>query len=109
MRHTPAPKLILEELEPRIAPTVVAVTFQKSDYAVGDAPVGIATGDFNDDGRLDLAVVNQEGDSVSILYGQSGGGFGGKTDYPVGNYPRPIVTGHFNGDGRLDLDRKSVV
>ena len=70
---------------------------------VGGGPWGIASDDFNADGRPDLAVVNYGDDDVSILYGQSDGTFSGPTDYSVGSDPRSIVSGDFNADGRPDL------
>src|SRR5690349_7842265 len=35
----------------------------KSDYATGTSPVCLALADFNSDGRLDLAVTNQDDDT----------------------------------------------
>ena len=69
----------------------------------GDGPRSLVSGDFNGDGRLDLALVNTGDDDVSVLYGQAGGRFGGRTDCAVGGTPRDIVAGDFNADGRLDL------
>ena len=55
------------------APAAVAFgTFApKVDYPVGDFPRSVAVGDFNDDGRRDLAVANPDDDDVSILRGKS--------------------------------------
>ncbi|HYS56139.1 MAG TPA: VCBS repeat-containing protein [Thermoanaerobaculia bacterium] len=39
------------------------------NYAAGTAPRGVAVGDFNRDGKLDLAVANSNSFSVSILLG----------------------------------------
>jgi VCBS repeat protein/HYDIN/CFA65/VesB family protein/centrosomal CEP192-like protein len=36
-------------------------------FAVGSAPLGVVAGDFNGDGRLDLAVADNGGSSVSVL------------------------------------------
>jgi hypothetical protein len=41
-----------------------------SPYAVGKGPFGIATADFNGDGKLDLAVMNLTDGTVSILLQQ---------------------------------------
>jgi hypothetical protein len=41
-----------------------------SPFAVGQGPIGIATADFNGDGKLDLAVVNVTDGTVSILLQQ---------------------------------------
>ena len=72
----------------------------------GDSPgnaVAIVAGDFNGDGKLDLAVAEQGSDSVAILLGNGDGTFQPAVDYTVGNGPDSIVAGDFTGDGRLDL------
>jgi hypothetical protein len=63
----------------------------------------VAAGDFNGDGRIDLAVVNATSNSVSILLGDGTGSFGQATDFAVGTYPRSVAVEDFNGDGKLDL------
>jgi hypothetical protein len=75
-------------------------------YPVANVHSCITTGDFNGDGRLDIATCTGEGRKagfVTVLYGQDGGGFGQQTDYPVGKYPRGITAADFNGDGLLDI------
>ncbi len=75
----------------------------RTDYSAGFAPVAIIVGDLDGDGRLDLAVANHDGNTVSVLYGQPEGGFGGRTDYDVGVWPMDITAADFDDDGRLDL------
>src|SRR4051812_27622102 len=55
-----------------------------SPVAVGTSPVSVAVGDFNADGRLDLAVANFSSNSVSILLGNGSGGFTQAAGSPVG-------------------------
>lgn len=91
-------------------PGAAAVEFSSPiSYAAGINPVAIVTGDFNGDGKLDLAVVNQ-GDgtttnpgNVSILLGKGDGTFQAAVNYPAGQSPNSIAVGDFNGDGKLDL------
>ena len=73
------------------------------DYTTGAWPSGIAMGDFNQDGILDLAIGNAHSDTVSVLVGNGDGTFQAKVDYPSGSNPRAMATGDFNGDGYLDL------
>jgi hypothetical protein len=77
--------------------------FGRADFPVGTAPVSIATGDFNGDGTIDLAVVNEGDSTVSILLGKSDGTFAPQVTYATGLGPLAIATGDFNGDGNLDL------
>jgi hypothetical protein len=72
---------------------------------VGVAPIFVVTGDFNNDGLLDLAVANTGlgGGSVSILLGSGDGTFQPAVSYRSGSYPRTIAVGDFNGDGKWDL------
>ena len=77
--------------------------FNRADFTTGTGPVAVAVGDFNGDGRPDVAVVNSGANSVSILLGQPNGTLGPKRDFAVGGDPSAVVVGDFNGDGKLDL------
>ena len=54
----------------------------------GRYPVAIVAGDFNGDGRLDLAVANQYDNTVSVLLGNGDGTFQPQVTYAVGVVPR---------------------
>jgi hypothetical protein len=76
--------------------------------ATGDKPAALATGDFNEDGILDLAAANHWDDDLSVLLGDGGSGKGNgdflaKVDYPTGQAPVYIAGGDFNADGISDL------
>ena len=79
-------------------------TFQnQGTYAVDSSPSAIVAGDFNGDGRTDLAVANSDDNNVSIFLGNGDGTFQNQVTYAVGSDPIALVTGDFNGDGRTDL------
>ncbi len=73
------------------------------NYAVGSQPWALVAGDFNGDGRLDLAVANDGDNTVSVLMGNGDGTFKAQVNYAVGSNPRAIVAGDLTGDGHLDL------
>ena len=92
--------------------TPAATPFQP--IPVGSGVDAIVAGDFNGDGRLDLAVANGGSldtngnpipgtSSVSVLLGNGDGTFQPQITYAVGTDPLAIVAGDFTNNGRLDL------
>lgn len=79
-----------------------------SPFALPNAvtgPTAMASSDFNSDGNLDLAIVNQTTNNVSILLGSGNGTFtqAANSPFAVGNLPVAIATGDLNVDGHPDL------
>jgi hypothetical protein len=80
-----------------------------ANFDVGIAPRSIVTGDFNRDGKNDLAIANygsgqgSPDGAISILLNNSSGGFSPATNIPAGINPRSIVSADFNRDGNPDL------
>jgi Bacterial Ig-like domain (group 3)/FG-GAP-like repeat len=77
-----------------------------SPVAVGTFPFFLVVADFNGDGRVDVAVTNDDDGTVSVLISNGDGTFFNAPGSPVpsGNYaPCPIVAADFNGDGIVDL------
>ena len=73
------------------------------NYAVGTNPHSVAVGDFNKDGKSDLAVANWNSNNVSILLGNGLGAFAAAVNYAVGTNPGSVAVGDFNRDGNPDL------
>jgi hypothetical protein len=64
----------------------------------------LASGDFNHDGFIDLAVLNMTGNTVDVLLGTGNGGFQPDVKYKTGTtYTEALAIGDFNGDGNLDI------
>src|SRR5438067_9547560 len=74
-----------------------------TNVPAGNGPYASAVGDFNSDGKQDLAVTNVTTSSVAILLGNGNGSFGVAATFPVGNNPSSIAVIDFNGDGNQDL------
>ena len=75
-------------------------------YEVGGFPRGLAVGEFNSDGKPDVAVTNVVDDesTVSVLLGRTGGTLGPPHPYPVEQFsPGSVAIGFFNADDDPDL------
>jgi hypothetical protein len=99
----------LEGLEDRTVPTFLAPV----NYATGGTASLMAVGDFNGDGKLDIATANSgTTPTLSVLLGNGDGTFQAGLNSALGGTPGSIYTGaqghtittaDINGDGRLDL------
>ena len=74
-----------------------------ASYPVGTSPSVIIVGDFNGDGKSDLAVANLGSSNISILLNNGDGTFKAAVSSPAGTAPQAMAAGDFNGDGKLDL------
>ncbi|CAF1181469.1 unnamed protein product [Rotaria sp. Silwood1] len=103
----------------------IAVTFSSSDnigillghgngnfdvmmtYSTGNGsrPVSLAIHDFNNDGRLDIVVVNSGTNDIGILVGYGNGSFTTSRRYSTGYNSNPvmIVLTDINNDGQIDI------
>jgi hypothetical protein len=96
-----------------------SLAFASSTIPVGLNPGGVIAADFNNDGKADLAVLNQDqpdsncyhysgAGTISILLGNGDGTFSNKSTLcfadDLGTVGEPeFLAGDFNGDGNLDL------
>lgn len=70
---------------------------------VSSLPFAVATGDFNNDGKQDIATANYGLNNVSIRLGNGAGGFINMANIATGIGPQSIAIADFNGDGHQDI------
>lgn len=75
-----------------------------SPFWTGDSVNGSVVGDFEGDGRIDLAILANFSEAVFVYAGNAAGGFGPRQDPPaLETYPGGLVAQDFDGDGLLDM------
>jgi len=77
-------------------------------FATGINPRSVSIGDFNGDGKPDLAVANVSSNNVSILLNTTATGaatptFAPQVTFATGMGANSVSIGDFNGDGKPDL------
>lgn len=79
-------------------------TFQAALHSiVGGYPVYAVLGDFNGDGKLDVATGHGDSSIVAVLLGKGDGTFLPPANYRVPGTAESLTLGDFNGDGKTDL------
>jgi hypothetical protein len=63
----------------------------------------VAVSDLNQDGRLDLAAIDDASNTVSVLLGQGDGTFADHGGYVAGSSAYSVAVGDLNADGNPDL------
>lgn len=76
-----------------------------ANHKTGDYPLpdAIAMGDFDQDGKLDLAVNISGFDTIAILTGDGQGGFTLKGHVETDTLPKGLAAADIDADGHLDL------
>ncbi|MFZ0317604.1 MAG: FG-GAP-like repeat-containing protein [Candidatus Sulfotelmatobacter sp.] len=80
---------------------ITTVTLSGEGFSIGGNGLQSVTGDFNGDGKLDIASANFS--EVQVLLGEGNGTFAPAVSYNAGNSPWAIAAADVNGDGKLDL------
>lgn len=63
----------------------------------------VVAGDFNGDGRPDLAISEANAGKVTVLLGLGNGSYQPGTSYRVGNSPQSLIAANLNGGATTDL------
>ena len=74
-------------------------------YTTGDlAPNGVAVGDLNGDGHLDVVVSNTDNPgTIAVLLGNGDGTLQAPVTYAAGSWPQFLLIADFNKDGHPDV------
>jgi hypothetical protein len=80
-----------------------SLTYGTQSFPTAASPSAIAAGDFNGDGKIDLAVASSTTNTVSIYLGAGNGTFTLSSQPGVGMGPDAVTVGDFNNDGKPDL------
>ena len=68
-----------------------------------DGAVAVTAGDFNDDGKLDIATANNGSDDATVLLGDGAGGLAVHATLTAGVAPSAIASGNLDGNTVIDL------
>jgi fibronectin type 3 domain-containing protein len=88
---------------------ITSNTFSKVDAATRQNPYGIALGDLDGDGKLDLVVANYGDNSISVFRNRGTAGAITSGTFPTGQRfdvsqaPRAVALADIDGDGKLDV------
>ncbi len=77
--------------------------FSTKSITVGEGGAGLAVGDFNNDGRLDIVVPDPVLGQLVVLLGTDSGGFQTISNPFNVNLNKSVTVGDFNDDGQLDV------
>lgn len=88
---------------------ISAANFTQTTYLTGSSPYALATGDFDQDGKIDIITGNYGANTLSIFKNNGIAGtitaasFTKLTDIPSGGNTYQIEVADLNDDGKLDL------
>jgi hypothetical protein len=73
------------------------------NYATGNGPQSIASGDFNEDGDMDAVVVNYLQGNLSVYFGNGDGTFENQVSIEGGSVPTEVEVADIDNDNNLDV------
>jgi hypothetical protein len=76
----------------------------RREFGAGGGPVSVAVGDFNGDGKPDLAVANSVSNDVSVLLGNGDGSFQAARNFSAGISPVSVAIAM-----RSSIDARSIL
>lgn len=80
------------------APFLVAPSF-----ALAGAPLSVAMGDLNEDGKPDLVTADAVTGKVTVFLGTGNGKFASGMEYATGSHPGVVAVADLNGDGHPEV------
>jgi len=87
--------------------TSTSISFDaKIDITTAAGATSITAGDFDNDGKIDIATANKTSNSVSVFKNTSTLGsisFATKQDFTTGTNPNSIAVGDIDGDGKIEI------
>ena len=81
----------------------IAAFAPQQTFLAGTNPHSLTASDFNNDGKIDLAIASNTLNSVGVLTGDGSGTFPGRQNFPAGAGPISVAAADVNGDGKPDL------
>jgi hypothetical protein len=86
-----------------VGSTTSSLNFTNTQLTAGSVPYLMTQGDFNGDGKMDLAVANWGSDNVSVFLSNGDGTFQPAQTIALSAHVFSITAADFNNDGKLDL------